>query len=357
MKTSYWMIALLSPLAAGAQNSSSVNLYGVVDAGIVRESGCQQDCARAKLSSGVAAGSRLGVSGREALGGDVSAVFTVEAGFGADTGASEQNRLFGRQAYVGLDSRWGALTLGRQYSLQYQTLIDVADPFGGGLAGSATNLVGFTSKRFDNTIKYASPVVRGWSASAIYSYGESPYSTDFNRAYGATIGFENGPFVVRAAHQHKNNLSDATGIVPAVDSSSRNTLVAANVVFKSFTVYAAYGINKGIGSSAWDQDNPYGALVSPSPSTDSHDVLAGVSVPKGAATFMVSYIHKNDRTQADQDADQLAAGVTYAMSRRTSLYAAYAHIRNRNGAGYTVGNATEKGRGNSAVNIGLRHSF
>ena len=361
MKTAFWMAALFSPLLAPpqalAQNQSSVNVYGVVDAGVVSERGCGTACPNTKVSSGVATGSRLGVSGREPLGDGVAAVFTLEAGVGADTGVAEESRLFGRQAFVGLQSRWGAITLGRQYNLQYETLIDVADPFRGGLAGSATNLAGYTTRRYDNTVKYSTPVVRGWSAGAIYSFGESPYSTRYNRAYGATIGFENGPFVLRVAHQRKNNLSDATGVVPAVDYSSRNTLVAANFVMKSAILYAAYGVNRGLGSSPWDPSNPYGALVAPTPSTNSHDILAGVAVPMGPATFMVSYISKNDRTPANQDANQIAAGVTYALSKRTSLYAAYAKIQNKNGAGYTVGNATDRGRGNSAVNLGLRHSF
>lgn len=360
MKTALLTVALISPLAAFAQspgNQSSVNIYGVLDAGVVAERGCGTACAKTKVSSGIASGSRLGVSGKEQLGGDTAAVFTLEAGLGADTGQSEEGRLFGRQAFVGLQSGWGAITLGRQYNLQYETLIDVADPFRGGMAGAATNLAGYTTRRYDNTVKYATPQLRGWSASAIYSFGESPYSTRYNRAYGATIGYEHGPFTLRVAHQRKNNLSDATGVVPAVDYSSRNTLVAANVNLRWGTVYAAYGVNRGIGSSPWDASNPYGALVAPTPSSNSHDMLAGVAVPVGAATFMVSYIHKNDRTLANQDADQMAAGMTYALSRRTSLYAAYAKIKNRNGAGYTVGNATDRGRGNSGINVGLHHSF
>ena len=360
MKTALCTIVLLSPLAGLAQEQSSasaVTVYGVVDAGVVAERGCGTACAKTKVSSGVASGSRLGVTGKEELGGDVRAVFTLEAGVGADTGQSEEGRLFGRQAFVGLESRWGAITLGRQYNLQYETLIDVADPFRGGLAGTATNLAGYTTRRYDNTVKYSTPEVRGWSAGAIYSFGESPYSTRHNRAYGATIGYENGPFTLRVAHQRKNNLSDATGVVPAVDYSSRNTLVAANFNMKAATLYAAYGVNRGIGSSPWDPANPYGALVAPMPTNNSHDMLAGIAIPRGAATFMVSYIHKNDRTLANQDADQIAAGMTYALSKRTSLYAAYAKIKNKNGAGYTVGNASERGKGNSGINLGLRHSF
>ncbi|HEX8603329.1 MAG TPA: porin, partial [Pseudoduganella sp.] len=44
-------------------------------------------------------------------------------------------------------------------------------------------------------------------------------------------------------------------------------------------------------------------------------------------------------------------------SKRTGLYAAYGHVRNRNGAGYTVGNNTESGSGSTGYNLGVRHTF
>ncbi|WP_395408571.1 porin [Pseudoduganella sp. UC29_106] len=134
-------------------------------------------------------------------------------------------------------------------------------------------------------------------------------------------------------------------------------MVAANVSLGRATAYAAFGVNRGIGSSPWDPANPFGVLVMSSPTPKSNDVLVGISVPSGNSTYMVSYIRKDDRTLANMDADQLAVGMTYALSKRSALYAAYAHIKNRNGAPYTVGNATERGRGNSALNIGFRHAF
>lgn len=357
MKTTAALLACLLPIAAYAQNSGAVQIYGVVDAGIVAERGCRDGCPRTKLSPGVESGSRLGIQGREPLGGDTAAVFTLEAGVENDTGRSEEGRLFGRQAFVGLDGRWGMLTLGRQYNLQYETLADVADPFHAGLAGAATNLMGYTTKRYDNSVKYQTPPLRGWSAAAIYSFGESAFSVSRNRAYGATIGFGDGRFHIRIAHQRKNNPLEAAGATQPVDLSSRNTLMAANMNLGKATAYAAFGVNRGVGSSPWDPANPYGALVMSSYSPKTNDMLAGISVPSGNATYMLSYIRKDDRTLANMDADQLALGMMYALSKRSAVYAAYAHIKNRNGAPYTVGNATERGRGNSAINIGFRHAF
>ena len=359
MKPSLFALALIAPLTAAAQTPSAVEVYGVLDAGVVAERGCSGDCARAKVDSGIASGSRLGVRGREDLGSGTSAVYTLEAGILNDTGASDQNgKLFGRQAYVGLDGPLGLVTLGRQYNLVYETLTDVADPFHGGMAGSAANLVGYTNKRYDNTIKYQSPRTRGGLiGSLIYSLGESPYNSKVNRAYGATIGYAKGVVNLSVTHQRKENLLDATGTTPPVDQSARNTLVAANVDFGRFIGYAAYGRSRGDGSSPWNMDNPYGAVAQSTPSNDSRDVLAGIAVPMGATTFLASYIHKDDRGLADRDANQVAVGFSYAFSKRTDWYASFAKIQNRNGAGYTVGNASSSGRGDRAVNVGLRHSF
>lgn len=53
----------------------------------------------------------------------------------------------------------------------------------------------------------------------------------------------------------------------------------------------------------------------------------------------------------------MASGYRRALSKRTGLYGELASIRNRKGAGYTVGSAIEGGSGNRAINLGVRHSF
>ncbi|HEX8403534.1 MAG TPA: porin, partial [Duganella sp.] len=73
--------------------------------------------------------------------------------------------------------------------------------------------------------------------------------------------------------------------------------------------------------------------------------------------WLASYIRKDDRTVVNRDANQIAIGASYAISRRTDFYASLAKIQNRNGAGYTVGNASNPGRGDRAVNVGMRHAF
>ncbi|MES2740249.1 MAG: porin [Pseudomonadota bacterium] len=297
----------------------------------------------------------LGAEVRAQTGGrDPVAAFTLEAGGQYDRGGRDDKRPPGRQWYVGRDSRLGAQSLDRHYRLTYLNFTEVADPFKGGMSA---NLAHYSGERYDHTVKYVSPRLRGLSASAMYSYGEAPYSNWYRRAYGGTLGYANGLLTLSVAHQRKRNVAEATGSAPAADLSARSSLVAANMRVGAATAYAAYGRSQGDSGLPWDSANPYGALALSTPSTDSRDVLMGLSIPYGATTLMASFIRKDDHHLANRDASQIALGMTYSMSRRTDLYAAYAKIKNRHGAAYSVGQPGEPGRGDSAVNVGVRHAF
>lgn len=351
------MLALALGASAGmAAAQSAVTVYGIVDMGLVRESGAAAG-ASTKLTSGVASGSRLGFKGSEDLGDGMAAISLLESGFQTDTGAMGQGGLlFGRQAYVGLQSRAGTVTLGRQYTPQYLAVAAV-DPFGSGMAGDTKNLMaatGNSASRMDNAIKYVSPLLHGVSAELVYGTGEVAGDNAAGRQFGGALGYAAGPLAVKLAYHNRNN--DTAALKNA--SSARNTVLTATYDFGPAKAHLAYGADKGTNSAPLRNGaNPFGYAVAPTPSTDSADLLLGVTVPFGVQTWMASYIRKNDKTAYNQDAQQFALGYRYYLSKRTDVYTAYARIRNKNGAGYTVGSAIEGGTGDRAVNLGLRHVF
>ena len=103
--------ALCSIIASAAQAQSSVTLYGIIDEGINCNSNVKDGRSYA-LQSGVMQGSRWGLRGVEDLGGGLQTIFVLENGFDLNTGkASQGGLLFGRQAYVGLSSRYGTVKL------------------------------------------------------------------------------------------------------------------------------------------------------------------------------------------------------------------------------------------------------
>lgn len=348
--------AAVSCVAAGAHAQSNVSIYGIVDAGVVAERGGVAGSVN-KVTSGVGSASRLGFKGTEDLGGGLKALFILESGIKVDTGESDvAGSIANRQALVGLSSdQYGMLTFGRQKTTMYKALGEVGDPFGLGYAGSSKNLFPLAgpNTRTSNTIAYATPSYQGLSGEVTYALGEQADNQSAGRQYGAAISYSNGDLNARLVYNNRNSDS-----APAVKHDlGHNVLLVANYDFKVVKAFFAYGVDKGFNSAVLPVVNAYGYKDAPKPTTDSHDLLIGATIPVGErGTIMTSYIRKDDK-QWDQDANQLGFGYSYAWSRRTSTYVAYAKIHNKNGAGYTVGNDSEAGSGDSAFNLGIRHSF
>lgn len=333
MKKSLIALACASAFA-GSANAQSLTTYGIVDMGFVSESG---PASIQKLTSGAQSGTRLGFKGTEDLGNNMKALFVLETGIAADAGGFNQSAGFARQSFVGLQSDSGTLTLGRQYTPFFLALNAVADPFASGLAGNAQNLIPSSGIRMNNAVKYASPTFSGVSGEVAYGFGENAAGNDrASKNVGGSIGYTDGTLNVRLSYHKANGTTALTS-----DLNDTSTILAANYKFEVAKVFAAYSDNN----------------VEISGRGKSRDLLIGVSVPFGNHTFIASYINKNGRSNANLDADQLGLGYTYALSKRTNLYAAWASIDNKNGAPYTVGNNSELGSGDRAVNLGVRHTF
>lgn len=177
----------LTTLAHQAQAQQQIDIYGVVDLGVVYNSDFGGGSVT-RLNSGNLSGSRVGFKGNEDLGGGLSAHFVLENGFAADTGALQQGgRLFGRQAFVGLKSKeFGTLNLGRQYpvfalpigsdtaALRYGTNIMVHPLDLDFLAGTM---------RVNNAVTYESPLYGGFQYRLQYALGEQPGDSSNNRAW------------------------------------------------------------------------------------------------------------------------------------------------------------------------------
>jgi predicted porin len=339
--------------SAAVQAQTNVTIYGIMDAAFVGESGGTAGHIN-KITSGAASASRIGFRGTEQLGDGLSAFFTLETGVKIDTGALDaDNTIFNRQALVGLKGKAGAVAVGRQYTPWHSALAAVADPFGTGYAGSSKAVFADNGAnvRTSNTVTYSSPNYAGVSVDLAYSLGEQAHSAD-GRQYGGAIGYAKGPLNVRLAYNNKNAVAPVAG-----GRTGRNTLLAANYDLKFVKLHAGFNVDKGFNAAPLgNPNNPYGG-VKPTASTDGREILLGLSAPLGQGTLMASVMHKDDRTAFDQDASAWGIGYLYALSKRSGVYAAYGHVNNQNGAGYTVANNTEAGSGNTGYNLGLRHTF
>jgi predicted porin len=347
MKKSLLALAVLGAFAGVASAQSSVTVYGKVDVGLVVDSGAVAAPVGAhsvRVSSGVSGGSRLGFRGVEDLGGGLQAKFQAETGFCADSNAGAPNfctggnNFMGRQAWVGLAGGFGSTQLGRQYTPAFINLTTI-DPFGTGYAGQVTNLAdaagnGAGNPRFNNAVIYTTPNLGGFSGALAWGAGETTGNWKSNRATGFSASYSGGPVYVGVAY---HNLENAT----ATASARKNTNIGGVYNFGVATANFVYQTTK-------NGAQPY---------LDVADYMIGTTVKLGGGTLMASYTNHNDKSVLNHDARQLGVGYNYALSKRTSVYGALAHISNKNGATFTVGNATEAGTGNQAVNFGVVHNF
>ncbi|MFB9241069.1 porin [Massilia antarctica] len=228
-------------------------------------------------------------------------------------------------------------------------LVDVSDLFDSDTPETATKVFGYPGKRMG---------LQDMTEPRRFALSNFERDRQTNRAWGLSVGISGGPVTLRLAHQNKSvaKVAPATSLGNRMDA--KNSIVAANVDLGNMKAYAAYSANRGWGASPlWNPDNPYGAAMASTPSTDSRDVLVGIAVPVRAMTYLVSFVRRNDRDLANRDVDMLAFGATYQLSRRTDFYTAFSLVKQRTGPGYTAMSAPDGGKGWSALNIGMRHSF
>jgi predicted porin len=342
MKKSLLALAVLTAVTGAAYAQSSVTLYGKIDLGLVLDSG-NANGKSIRLSSGVTGGSRLGFKGVEDLGGGMKAAFQLETGYCADqAGGTSQansstafctgsNSFMGRQAHGDLTGAFGAISAGRQYSLGFNNLSTI-DPFGTGFAGEVNNIVDPSGIRLNNSVIYSTPSMSGLTASAEIAFGEQTGNWQANRETGGGLTYASGPAYVGFTFYDVGN-STGTG------AARKNYLLGGTYDLGVVKLHAL--AQKSTGPA----------------SLDVLDIMAGVTVPVAGGNVMASYIHHNDRTVSDKDANQIGVGYIYPLSKRTSVYTAFARIKNNNGATFTVGNATEAGTGNKAFNLGVVHNF
>lgn len=343
MKKSFIALAVLAASGA-AMAQSSVTLYGVADAWIGQTS--NTDAAglkvkQTKIDSGGFNGSRWGLKGSEDLGNGLKAIFTLESGFDIDNGAGSKDGLFNRQAFVGLQGGFGALTLGRQYTA-YDELRGATnqayDTVFATTGGVWANGIADYADRANNSIAYTSPTFGGVSGAVVLGLGENKADgLKATKNYSAHIKYANGPVLVGYAHQVQN---------------SRNGAVAATVTPLAAAIPASNTEEIKYNLLAGSYDFGVAALTGgyndvKQGNAKDKEYQVGVSVPFGAASVALGYAHsKSDVAGVTTKAEGYSLTGLYDLSKRTRLYAGLNNVKQK-----------ESSKKDSLFAVGVRHSF
>ncbi|MGF6768251.1 putative porin [Paraburkholderia sp. GAS199] len=239
MKKTLIALALVTALPQLSYAQSSVTLAGVIDVGIndvTNAGGAHQYM----MSSGVNNGSRVIFRGIEDLGGGLKSLFFLENGFNVNNGGLGQGGLlFGRQAYVGLASgQFGSVTLGRQYDsiVDYVGQIAAADNWGGYISAHPGDLDNFNnSYRTNNSIKYTSPTLGGFTFGGVYGLGGVAGDVTRNQVWSFGAAYANGPLSLGVAMLNARNPN-----LSFFGNNSQTTLTAATANGTVTPVYSGF---------------------------------------------------------------------------------------------------------------------
>ncbi|MCY1210482.1 Outer membrane porin protein 32 [compost metagenome] len=338
--------------AAFAQSSSNVTLYGIADAGVSFQNhvngGVNGSGSVVGLTSGGLSGSRWGLRGAEDLGNNLKGIFVLESGFDIDTGKSAQGgRLFGRQAYVGLQGDFGAVTLGRQQNALYD-LFGAYDPMTLNPIYSLNSVDNQFNGRADNALKYNGKF-GGLTATAFYSFGrdvtsglggEVPGHFKVGTDFGGGLAYTNGPFSAGAAY----------------DQFQGSTLATADLVAKRAAIGASYAIGaaKAFAGYRWMRDEV-------TTGTARHDNLywLGALYKFTPAFSLTGAAYYTDARTDSKDSWMFVLNADYAFSKRTDAYLLLGYVNNKGNATFGVtGTAnTLPGQNQTGAMVGMRHRF
>ncbi len=367
--------------ATSAFAQSSVTISGTVDvgynsykytngtgaafgtnAGTVTEVKSTTYGANKSSTPGALTSNRIIIAGTEDLGAGRKAGFTYELGLNYANGASGLGGT-ARQSFINVsDAKLGTVSLGRQYS----PIFSAGAAFD---AGAANNLSGGravygkhtlvyanpgadlttdktpdTFTRVDSSVMYTSPTVSGFTAKLMTAKNNNSKSGTEDTATtgaaasrndtGMSLAYANGPFAAQVAtHKYKDASASATA------NTTKATLIGASYDL---------GVAKLMVSNIDNKQEQNNAQVGAYKGTQ-----YGVTAPFGAFSAFATYgSGKSDAAAGTRSYDVKAsqAGVSYALSKRTNVYAAY-------GSETLEQVSSGKEVKIKETAIGLRHSF
>ncbi|MCI7709613.1 MAG: porin [Sutterella parvirubra] len=369
-------------LFSGAAMAADVNVYGVVDLGLMYNHTKTDitDQATVKddslvMKSGQNAGSRFGLRGSEDLGNGMTVSFKLENGFDADSGKLGQDgRLFGREASLTLAGAFGQVSFGRMggvasaagtYDYVY-AIGDAFDGFDNGIGGLVT------SSRYDNMITYQTPEFAGMKVLAQYSFKNNTVANDDDKALGdegktsanrytslAAVG-QYGNLNLVAAYELQNfRHAPAEVAAPGAHPDDQHTFYFGGNY--DFGVTKVFALGQAFQNAR--ELNNLGALGEED-GVDGYGLQLGAQTPLagGLLTTAFYYAHgetDNATTENKSDYYGLAARYEYSLSKRTTVYG---------GAGYAQEKVKNNPRAADAANtkedydlvqayVGLKHTF
>ena len=343
MKKTLIALALVSlPVAASAE----VILYGTIRGGVefTREGTSAQLKSERNAWGVVDYGSYIGFKGSEDLGGNLKAIWQVEANTSLAGGSFVNNR----DSFVGLEGGFGTVKIGR-VSTPLKQALDAQDNWEYDSRVLGLGYYGRFGQR-RTSLNYQSPDFGGFDFAFQMAPGCNVHGGRTNAGkpvFGLGLGYKNSGFFARYAVEYARKSTAAAG---GLKDSHVHNLSAG---YDANNLYVAGGIQ-------------YGKNVSPVGSTDiniatqtennakTKEAQISAAYTFGAVTPKVTVAY--GRADSDNTAHdggrylQAIVGADYAFSRRTTGLVSVGWLREK-------ANSNAQNVNNWGVGTGLVHKF
>lgn len=356
--------ATLAPLAAMAQTSNPVTLYGRAYATF--------ESVKADGGSLPGLGSRnrvtdqasfFGIRGTEDLGGGVKAFFQLESVFRLDqTGSSFANRNSG----VGIQGDFGSLLLGR-WDTPFKVTTGPVDPFGDLTIGGYTAVAmdrGNFDRRENNVVQFWSPNLSGFQARVSYAANEGKTAAANPSSQSLSATYTQGPIYVGYAWERHFDQWKAYTAAGGNSGAVSGAREKGQALFGTFTLGP---VKVGLMTQFFLKENPLsGAAGKKNGSTAQ---LFSLDYTIGKSELLFSHQRAKDGTfltvgtaarPSDAKSTANSFGYKYNFTRRTFAIGQYTTVKNNaTGAADIAGDRLGVGpdQDPKGFSVGIRHLF
>ena len=381
-----------------ASAQSSVSVYGRLYPFLLQESGSGATAAGTPVATlaatpsgtngvgsvkGMTAGnSRIGIRGQENLGGGLKARFQLEGRVEVDNG-NAAGFSWNRDTFVGLDGGFGSIRLGLMDTVfkGYGDTLGIIGVSSGTFMSSSNIMrkVGFGTsnaarfhERRANSIRYDSPRFGGLEFGAQVATAENPTPTvGSGKTYSLGVKYDNGPIYLALAHEiHDNFYGGSANSPSAMRNNGAGTTVTSKDQATQFTV--EWRVNKQHKLEFDVIRKTYDEKATVAGRFKSYNNTAyQVSVDsrwnpqwRTAAHIVKSDAGSCSRVAAVCSTDGLegtkfTVGASYALSRRTFVFAAYDQITNGKSARFSNNEfgTANPGEDTRHLAAGISHAF
>ena len=359
MKKHLIAAAVAAAVAVPAMAQSNVTVYGILDQAIGSfDNGAASNGTLTQNTTNLIATQRIGLRGSEDLGGGLKANFVIEGGLTNGSGAQGWQR----GTFVELAGAFGSVRLG--WADLNTTNIDDAMSQAGNLGAMMTQ-------------------ADGANITSTSGNGDGLGNDDGNAIIYTTPNF-NG-FTVEVGYKAPRTIAaPAAGTTTTAGAASRDQAGAAESQTGIRVDYSKGPLKLAVGQTKGDNEGPstldrkltaaggsydfgmvsvgYTYVKAEPNSTTSHKYnLLSAKVPLGNGLAVHGVYQTAKANTANEKADGYTLALTKALSKRTTVYAAYTDLDNKGvNAGYGMrgtGAPGAAGQDPSAFAVGVVHSF